>query len=259
MNHPNKRSIISKKLLICISLVLFLFNCKFSRIFHKDQNNYFSSSFQCHSGIGWREQSQYQRYLGFWTLVRNEYQIDNRKIGNAKIVITGNSLVHLFTPNLIEREFPKKGVINRGIGGDMTETLLIRIEEDVLVLEPQVVIIEIGGNDLIQGKCLSEIQNNAIAIIEKIRNKNSRTKIVFISIPPTDVPNLNAIVPVYNSFLASLPSRFPNLIYIDTWQDMRDPDRPTIREDFVRREIGDRIHFNENGYSVWGRLIRPHI
>jgi lysophospholipase L1-like esterase len=259
MNHLNMRNKNIKSYLYFISLILFFQNCQVTKLFQKDHNNYFRSSFECFDQEGWREEEKFQKYIGFWNVARANYQLENQKIGSAKIVITGNSLVHLFTPDLIEREFPAKGVINRGIGGDMTETLLQRIELDVLNLSPSTIILEIGGNDLIQGKCLSRIQSNVISLLDKIRNKLPKTKIIFLSIPPTDVPNLNAIVPVYNSFLSTLPSRYSNLVYIETWQEMRDPNLPTIKEELIRKEIGDRIHFNENGYSIWGKLIRPHL
>ncbi|MCG9873187.1 MAG: GDSL-type esterase/lipase family protein [Leptospiraceae bacterium] len=245
--------------LYIISLFLFFQNCQITKHFQKDHNNYFNSSFECFNNEGWREEAKFDKFIGYWALISAKYQLDNKALGSAKIVITGNSLVHLFTPELIEREFPAKGVINRGIGGDMTETLILRIEKDVISLSPSTIIIEIGGNDLIQGKCLSRIQNNVHSIIETIRKKLPKTRIIFLSVPPTDVPNLNAIVPVYNSFLSTLPSRYKNLIYIETWQDMRDPDKPTIKDELIRKEIGDKIHFNENGYSIWGKLIRPHL
>jgi lysophospholipase L1-like esterase len=246
--------------LYSISLFLFLQNCQITKYFQKDHKNYFHSDFECFNKDGWRDNKKFELYTTrVWIPIRAVYGLDNQKIGSARTVITGNSLVQLFTPNLIEREFPAKGVINRGIGGDMTETLLLRIEEDVLSLSPSTIILEIGGNDLIQGKCLSRIQNNVISLLDKIRKISPRVKIIFISVPPTNESYLNQIVPVYNSFLSTLPSRYKNLIYLETWQDMRDPDKPIIKDELIRKEIGDKIHFNENGYSIWGKLIRPHL
>lgn len=233
------------------------FQCSSILPFKRDIIDYHNPHFTCSSEPGWRENSKFQKYIEIWTAVRIKYHLDNQEIKQAKNVIIGNSLVHLFTPDLIENEFPNKGLVNRGIGGDMTETLLLRIEEDALVLSPKVLVIEIGGNDLIQGKCLSYIQNNVHSILQKIQNRLPRTKIILISVPPTNVSQLNAIVPVYNSFLASLPSQYKYVHFIDTWADMRDQDLPTIRKDMIRDGGRDKIHFNEKGYSVWGKLLRP--
>ncbi|MCC5814916.1 MAG: lipase [Leptospira sp.] len=241
---------------IIFSFLLLQYNCRSLNPFAKDYNNYHSSRFECYDSEGWRDSDKFKRYLNLWTAMRYQYGQENSKVRNAKTVITGNSLVHLFTPELMEQELPSRNVINRGIGGDMTETLLLRLDDDVLSLNPSTVVIEIGGNDLIQGKCLSRIQNNVHSIVSKIRSRLPRARIIFISVPPTDVKNLNAIVPVYNQFLATLPNQYPNLIYVDTWNDMRDENLPTIRRDMLR-EGRDKIHFNEKGYSVWGKMLRP--
>lgn len=249
---------INKTLAVLIFLILTSLHLACGSVpFKRDVVDYHSPRFTCLSSPGWRDEAKFPRYMEVWTGIRFLYHAENDKIKTAKTVIIGNSLVHLFTPDLMAQEFPGQPIVNRGIGGDMTETLLLRIEEDALTLKPQTVIIEIGGNDLIQGKCLSLIQDNIQAIVQKIRVVLPKTRIVFISIPPTDVPALNAVVPAMNSYLASLTQQYPNLVFVDTWPYMRDKDLPTIRRDMLREGTGDKIHFNEKGYSVWGRMLRP--
>jgi lysophospholipase L1-like esterase len=240
-----------------ISIIVLQFHCSSIFPFKREITDYHNPRFLCNSEAGWRENAKFQKYIEIWSAVRIGYQQENLKIKQAKNVIIGNSLVHLFTQDLIEKEFPNQILVNRGIGGDMTETLLLRIEEDALVLSPQILIVEIGGNDLIQGKCLSYIQDNIYTLIQKVQARVPLIKIIFLSVPPTDVPHLNAIVPVYNSFLATLPKKYPFVTYLDTWNDMRDKDLPVIRRDFLREGGRDKIHFNEKGYSVWGKLLRP--
>ncbi|WCL50376.1 SGNH/GDSL hydrolase family protein [Leptospira sp. GIMC2001] len=243
---------------ILLSLFLFSAQCKTLFSSFKYETNYFSSDFECNPNPGLSNESIFKDYLGsIWLPIRFIYQADNEKIKKAKTVIVGNSLVQLFTPDLMEKEFPSKGIVNRGIGGDMTETLLLRIEDDVLVLQPQNIIIEIGGNDMIFGKCHSFSQKNVHSIIAKIRSKLPGTKIIFLAVPPTDIPNLNAIVPIFNIFLASLPKQYSNLHYLETWTEMKDTDLPTIRRDLLREGLKDKLHFNEKGYSIWGKLLRP--
>lgn len=245
-----------KTLALVISLSVLQYQCSTLNPFYKEYSNYHSPDFECYDEIGWRHSAKFQKYMEIWSAIRMKYHADNRSIQRSPNVITGNSLVHLFTPELMNQELPRVSIVNRGIGGDMTETLLLRIDEDVLSLKPSTIIIEIGGNDLIQGKCLSRIQNNVISIISKIRARLPQARIIFISVPPTDVRTLNAIVPVYNAFLANLPKKYLNVHYVDTWDDMRDRDLPTIRRDLLR-EGRDKIHFNEKGYSIWGDRLRP--
>ncbi len=187
---------------------------------------------------------------------RLRYGQENQTIKQSKVVIVGNSLVVGFEPNLMRQELPGVPIVNRGIGGDMTESLLERIEEDVLVLSPQTIVIEIGGNDLIYGKCLSSTQKNIVSIVDTIHTKNPNTKIIFIAAPPTKVPELNRIVPIYNLFLSEFTKSRKNVIYVEVWNELRKPDAPSIGDEFVRPN-GDPIHFNEKGYEVWGKKLRP--
>lgn len=220
--------------------------------------NYHDPSFTCYSGSGFRDPVDFEKYrTKGWIPYRLILREDNQRLGKAKVVLVGNSLAHLFLPDLLKKEFPNQAVVNRGIGGDLTDTLLERIDEDVLTLSPSTIIIEIGGNDLIQGKCLSTIQSNMEAILSRIKEKQPNARILVLAVPPTQVPHLNAVVPAYNLFLSGLPKKFKGVDYIEIWDEMRNPDLPTIKDEFVRPR--DPIHFNEKGYEVWGKKIRPYL
>lgn len=223
------------------------------------KRNYFDSKFECYAESGWRDKDKFQKYIeNAWLPTRLLYQSDNVNLKQSRIVFTGNSLVQLFVPELMQKEFPGERVVNRGIGGDMTETLLTRIEDDVLVLQPDIIVIEIGGNDMIQGKCLSIIQNNVLKIVEKIQASKPQTQIYFMAVPPTRVRELNQIVPVFNLFLNQIAYKYKNVKYIEVWDVMRDVDSPTLREEYIRPNK-DPLHFNEKGYEVWGEKLRPYL
>ncbi|TGN20712.1 SGNH/GDSL hydrolase family protein [Leptospira idonii] len=253
MSQQNKNSpfLSSRPLLFAVFLFLFLASCSVSRT-----KNYFDPNFRCVSGPGWRDGKDFLKYkLNVWNLFRAHYREENQRIKNAKIVVTGNSLALLFLPQM-EKELPKMGVVNRAIGGDMTETLLERLDEDVLSLSPSTIIIEIGGNDMIYTKCLPETQANVEAIVAKIHSKQPSTQIIFIAVPPTRVPELNQIVPVYNLYLKDFAKEKKNVRYVEVWDEMKKQDEPSLKEEYFR-ESGDPIHFNDKGYEVWGRKLRP--
>ncbi|TGM66729.1 lipase [Leptospira meyeri] len=239
---------------MAFALVLSVTDCKSS-----SKRDYFDTSFQCFAEPGWRDDSNFKKYLEIaWFPMRVLYAEDNLKVKKTDIVFAGDSLVHLFLPDLMAKEFPGQSVTNRGIGGDMTETLLSRIEEDVLVLHPDTIVIEIGGNDFREGKCLSLVQNNLISIIQKIHAQNKNTKIILIAVPPTRVKELNQIVPVFNLFLNQVARTTKNVEYVEVWDIMRNSDLPTLREEFFRPN-GDILHFNEKGYELWGKKLRPYL
>lgn len=232
---------------------MFFFSCSLvsRRTYY---SNYYKSNFECSKVAEWSNLDSYQEYIHNWNLLKNYYNEQNKLKKTAKNVLAGNSLVQLFTEELIRKELPNFDIVNRGIGGDSTFTFLNRLEENVLVLNPSVIIIEIGGNDLIQGKCLASIEENVREIIRKIKAYNPKIKIAFLAVPPTAKPELNSIVPVYNAFLASLANPFEGIYYLDAWRYMRDPNSPSIKPEYLRDK--DPIHFGEKGYEVWGMLIR---
>lgn len=227
-----------------------------------DYFNYYESNFQCHSDAGWRDSNLYSRYQELaWNPLRKKYNDDNARIKTANTVIVGNSLIQLFEDRLIQKEFPGLNVQGRGIAGDMTESLRARLPDNVFSLNPKTIIIEIGGNDLIFGKCLAYSENNIRGIIEDIQAYDKKVKIVFLSVPPTKNATLNAVVPVLNATIQNLAREY-NFVYIDLWKYMRHPDLPVIKEEYIRyAEFGkmDKIHFNEKGYEVIGQLVRPLI
>lgn len=216
--------------------------------------NYFKANFACSQVAEWNNLASFNEYIQNWAFVKDRYNEQNKLKKNAKNVLAGNSLVHLFHEELLRKELPNYDIVNRGIGGDTTFTFLWRLEENILTLNPSVIIIEIGGNDLIQGKCLSSIEENVRTIIKKIKTHNSKTKIAFLSVPPTTKPELNSIVPVYNAYLYSLAKPEEGIYYLDAWRYMREENSPFIKSEY-RRE-NDPIHFSEKGYEVWGMLIR---
>jgi lysophospholipase L1-like esterase len=235
-----------------IAFCLFLVGCKSA-----PTSRYFDQSFECNDIAGYKNQDDYTVYLSNWQKARDYFRIENTTKPKSDIVFVGNSLIMLFHKSHLDREFPNKEIANRGIGGDMTDLLLERIEKDALVLEPKVIVLEIGGNDLIQKKCLPRIESNIIKIHNLIARKLPKTKVIHMGIPPTRAAELNMISPVLNAFLSSLPSQYPNVIFVDTWSVMRDSRNPILGEEY---EIpGDLIHFNDKGYEVWGKLIRRYL
>lgn len=80
-------------------------------------------------------------------------------------------------------------VVNSGVSGETTSGGLNRINW-VLNQKVDVFILELGANDGLRGIPLEETANNLQAIIDKVKEKNSTTKIVLagMQIPPNMGP-----------------------------------------------------------------------
>jgi acyl-CoA thioesterase-1 len=92
-------------------------------------------------------------------------------------------------PALIEKKLTKNGksakVVNAGLSGETTAGGLSRIEW-VLRQPVDVFILELGANDGLRGLPLEQTQKNLQAIIDKVRAKNPKTRIVIagMMVPP---------------------------------------------------------------------------
>ncbi|TGM59948.1 SGNH hydrolase [Leptospira adleri] len=237
--------------LFTLSLLSLFTSC--SVLIKKTYTDYSSSDFECWSGAGYRSPEKFEQYRSLWKTMRGIYREENLRIKTANVVFVGNSLIQLFPSDLMGKEFP--GSVNRGIGGDLTELLLERIEEDVFFLNPKAIVLEIGGNDLIQGKCLNVIESNLGKILEKIYQFNPNLKVVVLGIPPVRTQSINTVSPVINLTWISIAQGYKNVIFLDNWQWLREKERPTLRQEFWLEK--DKIHLNENAYQIWVQKLKP--
>jgi acyl-CoA thioesterase-1 len=74
-------------------------------------------------------------------------------------------------------------VINAGVPGDTTQSALERLEEDVLSNDPRIVLITLGGNDILGMVSKETAFQNFKSIIEKIHSKGALVVIGGIDIP----------------------------------------------------------------------------
>lgn len=89
----------------------------------------------------------------------------------------------LLADKLSTNGFEHYTVINQGVDGDKTSDGLARIEA-VLVAEPEIVVLALGGNDFLRSRPLTELQSNLKQIIETLQNQNIEVILVGVSAPP---------------------------------------------------------------------------
>ena len=65
--------------------------------------------------------------------------------GEKRVVFFGDSITDIWK---LDEYFPGKGYVNRGIGGQTTPQMLVRFRQDVIDLNPKVVLILAGTNDI---------------------------------------------------------------------------------------------------------------
>ncbi len=133
---------------------------------------------------------------------REFYENENLKLekkGNrCRILLAGDSRIYQW------KDIPAiEGceIINRGISGETTAGLLLRFENDVIALRPDVVVIETGINDLttigVWPARYDFIKSNCIANLDKIIDvlKEKKIDVIILTVfPSSDVSIIRRIV-----------------------------------------------------------------
>jgi len=102
--------------------------------------------------------------------------------GENRVVFFGDSITDIWH---IDEYFPGKPYINRGIGGQTTPQMLVRFRQDVIDLQPKVVIILAGTNDIAGNTGpmrLEDIEANYASLAELAHAHN--IKLIYSSVLP---------------------------------------------------------------------------
>jgi acyl-CoA thioesterase-1 len=85
----------------------------------------------------------------------------------------------------LDQQYPKQHkVVNASVSGETTSGALARLPKLLQTYQPQVVVIELGGNDGLRGQPPQKIQNNLAQLIQ-LSQKNKATVLLFgMKIPP---------------------------------------------------------------------------
>ena len=75
-------------------------------------------------------------------------------------------------------------VINASISGDTTAGASARLDPLLSHEQPDIAVIELGGNDGLRGLSIMEIKKNLVRIIRQLLQKNIRVLLIPMQIPP---------------------------------------------------------------------------
>ena len=180
-----------------------------------------------------------------------------------RVVFFGDSITDIWH---IEEYFPGKPYVNRGIGGQTTPQMLVRFRHDVIDLQPRVVIILAGTNDIAGNTGptrLGDIEGNYASFAELARTNNikviyssvlpvhnytERSKDFFAQRPPDKILALNRWLKDYCATASS------GCVYLDYFSSMVD-DKGLMKKDLA----GDGLHPNAAGYKIMAPLAEAAI
>lgn len=174
--------------------------------------------------------------------------------GEERVVFFGDSITEGWD---LAQAFPGRPYINRGISGQNTSQMLRRFRADVVDLNPKVVIILAGTNDIAAGFPLEKIKNNIAAMVEMAGAKGIRVVLASV-LPVRDIREDTSLrrpdlIRALNEWMKGLSAE-KRLVYLDYFSAMADGDG------LLRPELsGDGLHPNAKGYEVMKPLADEAI
>ena len=169
------------------------------------------------------------------------------------VVFLGDSITQGWGDDL-HNSFPGMKVANRGISGDTTRGVLIRLEEDVLSLHPGGVVLLIGTNDLEENADPEIIAANLKLILGALKNHDAKMPIILCQVfPSSDTKKRPADkIKKLNQLYAAAVKGDPQITLIETWPIFAD-----AQGDAKLAEFPDLLHPNQTGYEKWAAALRP--
>ena len=196
------------------------------------------------------------------------YAAQNKELGapakgEKRVVLFGNSITDGW-PGARPKFFEKNKLIGRGIGGQTSYQFLLRFREDVINLQPKVVVINYGTNDVAEntGEYDEDLTyGNVVSMVELARY--NKIKVILTSCLPaagfnwhpsiTDsmekIQRLNARVKAYAE-----ANKIPD---VDYFSAMVSEDGTGMNPELAQDTPG--VHPNVKGYEVMEKLLLPVI
>jgi lysophospholipase L1-like esterase len=169
----------------------------------------------------------------------------------SEIIFLGNSI----TDNCDWYElFGKSNIKNRGIGGDIINGVIDRLDE-VVESKPQKIFLMIGTNDLGRGNNLEKILSDYGRLVKLILTKTPETEVYLQSLLPTKdnpIRKNSDIIKINKGILQIAKSH--SLTYVNLF-DLLKTDNNELNTSFTN----DGLHINGKGYLIWKNEIIKYV
>ncbi len=123
---------------------------------------------------------RYDWFQNHWVSRREKFAADAADKKNA-VVFFGDSITEGWGARP-DQQFPGVKIANRGISGDTTRGMLLRLKDDVLSLDPAAVVMLMGTNDLEEQATAGEIAGNVKLIVAALKAHNAQLPIVLCNV-----------------------------------------------------------------------------
>lgn len=224
---------------------------------------YFFLLFALTGSLIYCQESEFEKLMQQDWANLEKYRAENEKVKKKNpedlVVFMGNSI----TENWVWRHpefFSENNYVGRGISGQTTPQMLIRFTPDVIDLDPEVVVILAGTNDIAgnTGRSSVKMITDNIKAMSQLAVANDIKVILSSVLPVYRYPWREQIKPVekiaeVNQWLENY-ARENGHIYVDYYSAMVD-ERKGLKAEYAE----DGVHPTKEGYLVMEPLVQAAI
>lgn len=147
-------------------------------------------------------------------------------------------------------------VLNRGVNGERSDQIRARFARDISDLEPDVLVIIAGVNDIYQGRAAGAITRELEAMYEMAQATSRTIPVVAGSILPYDTASVdeNARMHEVNEWIRAYAARHPHVTFCDTRAAVARPGQPDCLV-----SSPDHLHPSPEGYKRMALALEPAI
>jgi len=195
---------------------------------------------------------RYDGYVNKWIEMRPKWAA-NVEQDQGAVVFLGDSITQAWGDDF-KGKFAGMKLANRGIGGDTTRGMLIRLQQDVLSLNPSAIVMLLGTNDIEVGIAAAAIGRNFDKIVAAIKQHNPQTPIVLCRMFPSSASKNRPqkTIQQVNALYEATAKGDSQITVVDTWTlfaaESGDADPQWFR---------DLLHLNAAGYDRWAAALHP--
>ncbi len=195
---------------------------------------------------------RYDWFRNLWTRKRSKWATEVEKDQNA-VVFLGDSITQGWGDTM-GKSFGDMKVANRGISGDTTRGMLIRLQDDVLSLNPSAVVLLMGTNDLEEKAAPATIASNARLIMAALKKHNAKMPIILCKVFPSSATKARPAdkIKKINELYVAAVKGDSQVSVVDTWSLFANE-----KGDANKEEFPDLLHPNKVGYAKWAASLRP--
>ena len=177
--------------------------------------------------------------------------------GENRVVFMGDSITEGWH---LDQSFPGKPYINRGISGQTTPQMLVRFRQDVIDLQPKVVVILAGTNDIAGNtgpETLEQIEEN-LASMADLAHANGIRVVLCSILPAVDYSWAPGMTPapkidMVNAWLRGY-ALAKGYVYVDFHSAMKDE-----RDGLPKSLSPDGVHPLPAGHAIMAPLVEAGI